>query len=368
MKVLKKQTTDEGQVTQKILVIEGDPEYQELLRFILDEDYDLIIAKDDVDGLKLASEAEPHLVILDSQIGGMGAEQVGYYLRADPLTAEVGILMLVTEEELEHIDIGADTSADDFLIKPFTAAELMSKVLPIIGDEVEEEKRTISSGNGELDNKMGGGVPIGSLTLIEGSSGAGKSVLTQQMIWGSLYDGFTLSIFTSENTVKSLVKQMRSLSLDILDFLLLGKFRIFPMEVARLGKDALPLIAQALRNEVWKRDRDMVFVDSLTSAISNATVEEILGFFEQIKRLCVDRKTLLVVLHSHALTQELIVRIRSLCDAHLQLRTEEAGNRLVKTLEVTKIRGADKKTGNIVSFEVEPGWGMRIIPISKVKG
>jgi flagellar protein FlaH len=42
------------------------------------------------------------------------------------------------------------------------------------------------------------------------------------------------------------------------------------------------------------------------------------------------------------------------------------GQKLVKTLEVTKVRGAEKTTGNIVSFEVEPGWGMRVIPINKV--
>jgi flagellar protein FlaH len=43
------------------------------------------------------------------------------------------------------------------------------------------------------------------------------------------------------------------------------------------------------------------------------------------------------------------------------------GDRLMKVLEVAKVRGADKNTGNIVSFDVEPGWGMRIIPISKAK-
>jgi flagellar protein FlaH len=56
-----------------------------------------------------------------------------------------------------------------------------------------------------------------------------------------------------------------------------------------------------------------------------------------------------------------------MCDAHLRLRIEEMGDRLMKVLEVAKVRGADKNTGNIVSFDVEPGWGMRIIPISKAK-
>jgi flagellar protein FlaH len=62
-----------------------------------------------------------------------------------------------------------------------------------------------------------------------------------------------------------------------------------------------------------------------------------------------------------------IVRLRSMCDAHLRLRIEEVGDKLVKVLEVAKVRGAAKATGNIVSFNVEPGMGMRIIPVSKAK-
>ena len=51
-----------------------------------------------------------------------------------------------------------------------------------------EETKTniISTGHPEIDKKLGGGVPMGSLTLVEGQSDAGKSVLCQQLIWGSL--------------------------------------------------------------------------------------------------------------------------------------------------------------------------------------
>ena len=52
-------------------------------------------------------------------------------------------------------------------------------------------KTVVSTGSREIDDKMGGGVPLGSLTLIEGDSHSGKSVLSQQMTWGSLHDGFT---------------------------------------------------------------------------------------------------------------------------------------------------------------------------------
>ena len=52
---------------------------------------------------------------------------------------------------------------------------------------------------------------------------------------------------------------------------------------------------------------------------------------------------------------------------HLKLRLEEVGERLVKVLEVSKVRNAERTTGNIISFDVEPGMGMRIIPITKAK-
>ncbi len=230
----------------------------------------------------------------------------------------------------------------------------------------DEKKKAISSGNPELDSKMGGGIPVGSLTLIEGDSGAGKSVLSQQIIWGSLQQGFSATLFTSENSVKSLVSQMQSIDLDILDFLLLGKLRVYTMRLARLEEQAPGILLQAIKRE---QQQDILIVDSFTSAITHTSSEaQVLGFFEQSKRLCASGATIMVTLHAHAVESDLLDPIRAMCDAHLVLRSEQDGQRLVKTLHVTKIRGAASTTGAIVGFEVEPGWGMRVIPISKARG
>ncbi|HVO71444.1 MAG TPA: ATPase domain-containing protein [Aggregatilineaceae bacterium] len=234
------------------------------------------------------------------------------------------------------------------------------------GESSSDNKRAISSGNPELDGKMGGGIPLGSLTLIEGTSGAGKSVLSQQLIWGSLQQGFTVSLFTSENSVKSLVSQMQSIDLDILDFLLLGRFRVFPMQLARLGGQAPATLVRAMMTE---RHQDILIVDSFTSAIAHSSMDlQVLSFFEQCKRLCASGVTILVTLHDHAVQGDLIDALRSMCDAHLVLRSEQDGQKLVKALQVAKIRGAASVTGAIVGFDVEPGWGMRVIPISKARG
>lgn len=225
----------------------------------------------------------------------------------------------------------------------------------------------VSTGNAEIDDKMGGGIPLGSLTLIDGHSHAGKSVLAQQMMWGSVFEGLRLALFTSENTVKSLIRQMSSLNIDVLDFLLLRRLRVYPMEVASSRGGNLDVLLEAIRAE-RARGSDIVVVDALTPFILSTPATEVVGFFEGCKRLCSEGLTVINVIHSHAVSSELLVRITSLCDAHLSLRTEEAGARLVKVMEVAKVRGASRNTGSIVSFEIEPGLGMRIIPISRAQG
>lgn len=229
------------------------------------------------------------------------------------------------------------------------------------------KKAVVSTGNAEIDDKMGGGIPVGSLTLIDGDSHGGKSVLAQQMTWGSLREGFRISFFSTENTVKTLVKQMQSLDIDVLDFLLLRRLRILPMEVARSRGGDLNALMEAILAE-RANGSSIIFVDALTPFILSTPPEDVIGFFEGCKRLCSEGTTIAIVIHSHAVSQELLVRITSLCDAHLCLRTEEVGARLVKVMEVAKVRGASRNTGNIVSFEIEPGLGMRIIPISKAQG
>ncbi|MBI4305427.1 MAG: flagellar accessory protein FlaH [Chloroflexi bacterium] len=230
-----------------------------------------------------------------------------------------------------------------------------------------ELKKAISTGNAEIDNKMGGGIPLGSLTLIEGQSDSGKSVVSQQLIWGSLQDGATVTLYTSENTVKSFIRQMSSLSLDILDFLLLRRLQIMEVTTQRTGlspKEVFDTLLVAMRGD---RTSDLIVVDSLTTFVTHTGSEETLGYFEACRDLCGDGRTIVNVANSYAFDNATLARLRSMCDAHLSLRVEEIGEQLVKILEVSKIRGASKSTGNIITFDVEPNMGMRIIPITKAK-
>ncbi len=233
-------------------------------------------------------------------------------------------------------------------------------------ETTEKTQLNISSHNMELDSKMGGGLPLGSLTLIEGGSGSGKSVLAHQMLWGALLDGFTVSIFTSENTIRSFIAQMQKLDSDLLDFVLLNKCRIYPMALTKLGDHATAALLTAISEET---KRTLIIVNSLTAAVVHDTEDApIFRFFEGCQRLCASGTTIIVTLHAQGIDEDLLNPIRSMCDADLRLRADQDGQRMVKTLEVNKVRGADSTTGAIVGFDVEPGWGMRVIPISKARG
>ena len=227
--------------------------------------------------------------------------------------------------------------------------------------------KTISTGSSEIDAKMGGGIPSGSLTLVEGQSDSGKSVVVQQMIWGSLHDGATVTLYTSENTIKSFIRQMASLSLDILDFMLLRRLKVLEVSTQRSGLKAEQIFDMLLDSMRADRTSDLIVVDSLTTFVTHTSSDATLAYFEECREICSDGRTVINVANSYAFDNSALARLRSMCDAHLSLRVEEVGDVLVKILEVSKIRGASKTTGNIITFDVEPNMGMRIIPISKAK-
>jgi len=192
-------------------------------------------------------------------------------------------------------------------------------------------------------------------------------VLLQQLIWGALLDDFRITYYTTENTTRSLLRQMDSLGMNAMDHFLLGKLNIYPVPSAMTPEESLTFFTRLLGHVSRQAGYDIIAMDSLTSFVSHVPERDTLTFFTALKNICDENKTMLITLHAYAFDESMFIRIRSICDAHLRLRIEEIGDQLVKVLEVAKIRGAEKSTGNIVSFDVEPGMGMRIVPITKAK-
>ena len=71
-----------------------------------------------------------------------------------------------------------------------------------------------------LNKELGGGIPRGSIVLMEGDYGAGKSAISQRMTYGFCEEETTVSMLSTELTVGGFLDQMNSLSYDVVDHLL----------------------------------------------------------------------------------------------------------------------------------------------------
>ncbi len=232
-----------------------------------------------------------------------------------------------------------------------------------------EDKNILSTGNSEIDKKIADGIPLGSLTLIEGENDTGKSVLTQQIIWGAMKQGFRVDLYSTELTAKSFLSQMESMSLDVSDYFAWGYIRLFHLHMAgfKWTKEEMDGTLQRIVNHIRQSKADVVIIDSLTMFTEYTEQSSVLSFLTNCKNLVDHGKTILITLHTYAFEEDTLIRIRSICDAHLSMKKALIGDKYVMVLEVVKVRGARKTTGNLVSFEVHPGYGMKIIPISMAK-
>ena len=225
----------------------------------------------------------------------------------------------------------------------------------------------ISTGNVEMDRKLGGGIPHGTLLMVEGSESSGKSTLVQQLTWAALNADERASLYITEQTIQSLLRQMDSLGINIRDHFLMDRIQIYPVSVTLDSVEPDRLFNELFSHIASEKSSRIVVVDSLTTFVSHGGGKQIQDFFSRCKSLCDNGKVVICTVHTTAFDEDVLTRVRSICDAFIRLNVQNVGSKLSKTMEVAKIRGADMKTGNILGFEVEPGRGIRVIPLSKAR-
>lgn len=117
-------------MSQKILIIEDEEGIIHLLNLYLkDAGYDVVFAKDGADGLALHARSHPDLVILDIMLPTLDGFEVCRRIRS---WSKTPILMLTARGDEEDRIQGLDLGADDYLVKPFSPRELVSRVRAIL--------------------------------------------------------------------------------------------------------------------------------------------------------------------------------------------------------------------------------------------
>ena len=117
-----------------VLVVDDDPVIQKLLQVNFEmEGYDVVIAGDGEEGLALAREEQPDLILLDVMMPKMNGLEVAAALRDDDVTDAIPIIMLSAKAQASDVEAGLDLGVDDYVTKPFDPLELLERVATLLG-------------------------------------------------------------------------------------------------------------------------------------------------------------------------------------------------------------------------------------------
>ena len=112
-----------------ILIVEDDPAQREVLSYnIRAEGFEVAMAETGDQALLMAKECTPDLVVLDWMMPNVSGIEVCRQLKLDPETAGVPVIMLSARSEETDRVRGLDTGADDYIVKPYSIAELLARI------------------------------------------------------------------------------------------------------------------------------------------------------------------------------------------------------------------------------------------------
>lgn len=131
MSDMKEKKATDGSKPARILVVEDEPNMVAGLRDNFEfEGYEVLTARDGVEGLERALQESPDLVVLDVMMPRMSGLEVCRQLRAK--RASIPIIMLTARgQEVDKV-VGLELGADDYVTKPFSIRELLARVKAIL--------------------------------------------------------------------------------------------------------------------------------------------------------------------------------------------------------------------------------------------
>jgi DNA-binding response OmpR family regulator len=109
----------------KILIVDDEKDIVETLAFMLKQKgFETITAYDGEEGLKLAKEENPDLIILDVMMPKINGYKICRLLKFDSKYKNIPIIMVTARGQAQDVAIGEETGADEYITKPFEFNDL----------------------------------------------------------------------------------------------------------------------------------------------------------------------------------------------------------------------------------------------------
>ena len=123
---------------KKILIVDDEQDIVESLKFVLEvSGFVCYTAYNGEDGLNLAKEIMPDLIILDVMMPKINGYKISRLLKYDNKYKDIPIIMVTARSQLEDKMIGEETGVNEYITKPFELDDIVKKVQEYLGESGE---------------------------------------------------------------------------------------------------------------------------------------------------------------------------------------------------------------------------------------
>ncbi|MCL7410606.1 MAG: ATPase domain-containing protein [Methanosarcinaceae archaeon] len=218
----------------------------------------------------------------------------------------------------------------------------------------------------EFNRKLGGGFPPGSLVVIEGGSGGGKSTICQRLIFGLLENQNSVTFVSTQQTTKGFINQMYSLDYPIATYLLNGSFLFIPViPLVQAAKSRIDFL-ERLMGAKDLFENNIIVIDTISSlikySVDNEKSLDLVSFFKKLNGM---GKIIILTVEPSQLSEDITSMFRSSCDIYISLMVKPMANEVKRTVVVNKFTGAKGPVGQMIGFRIEPKVGL-VVEIAAV--
>ena len=207
----------------------------------------------------------------------------------------------------------------------------------------------------DLDQMLGGGLPRGSIVLIEGKKGSGVESFVQRLTFGFLQNDVRVTYISTENATSDFIEQMYGSGFLMANHLLGKKILYIPIDsLIRKDRAMAGYIDRLIRSPQLLNE--VMIIDRLSTMTENDLDENgHLKLLSYLKGAITKNRTIILVTDEK---QNGIDTIREEARARMSLAVTEKGEGRLHSVQVLKYPDAIPEAKEEIRFKIEPGLGM----------
>lgn len=199
-----------------ILLVEDEPAIQELIAFNLTQaGHHVLRAASAENAMTLVKNALPDLILLDWMLPGTSGLELARRWRKDALTRDIPIIMLTARGEENDRVGGLEAGVDDYVVKPFSARELLARIRAVLRrTRDDDEDGSVSVGTLRIDGAahrvFAGDAPVAigptEYRLLHFFMTHPERVYTRSQLLDHVWGG---SVYVEERTIDVHIRRLR---------------------------------------------------------------------------------------------------------------------------------------------------------------